>query len=173
MRDLASLEVHEDIREASTLPAWIYSDAGLFAHTREAIFARSWQLVTDTDRLRAPGQVLPFTLLEGTLDEPLFLARDEHDALRVPVERVHASWQPLVESVGVERVLRCRYHGRRFGLDGRFMSMPEFEEARRFPSPADDLPSRALRDLGQVPVRLAESGRRVRAARRPDSRSAG
>jgi choline monooxygenase len=36
--------------------------------------------------------------------------------------------------------LRCRYHGRRFALDGRFLSMPEFEGACDFPTAADDLP---------------------------------
>ena len=36
--------------------------------------------------------------------------------------------------------LRCRYHGRRFSLDGRFASMPEFDGARDFPSESDHLP---------------------------------
>ena len=40
--------------------------------------------------------------------------------------------------------LRCRYHGRRFGLDGKFISMPEFEGAEGFPSAADDLPRVAM-----------------------------
>src|SRR5439155_13652282 len=31
-------------------------------------------------------------------------------------------------------------HGRRFGLDGRFQFMPEFEGVADFPSPEDDLP---------------------------------
>jgi choline monooxygenase len=35
--------------------------------------------------------------------------------------------------------LRCIYHGRRFTLDGRFASMPEFDGVAGFPSPADDL----------------------------------
>lgn len=38
------------------------------------------------------------------------------------------------------RLLRCGYHGRRFGLDGRFLSMPEFEGVEDFPSASDDLP---------------------------------
>jgi choline monooxygenase len=35
--------------------------------------------------------------------------------------------------------LRCRYHGRKFGLDGRFQSMPEFDGVAGFPTAADDL----------------------------------
>ena len=67
--------VDADIRRASTLPAWVYSDAELHERARARVFARSWQLVADADRLRAPGQVLPLTLLEGCLDEPLLVTR--------------------------------------------------------------------------------------------------
>src|SRR5712692_5236928 len=51
---------------------------------------------------------------------------------------------PVVEGAGHQQQLRCRYHGRRFTLDGRFHSMPEFEGTANFPSPAVDLPRVAL-----------------------------
>jgi choline monooxygenase len=50
----------------------------------------------------------------------------------------------VVEGAGVLTQLRCRYHGRRFQLDGRFHSMPEFEETKNFPSRSDDLPAVSL-----------------------------
>jgi choline monooxygenase len=37
--------------------------------------------------------------------------------------------------------MRCRYHGRRFGLDGCFASTPGFEDAKNFPSQSDNLPN--------------------------------
>src|SRR5207302_4661523 len=46
--------------------------------------------------------------------------------------------------------LRCRYHGRRFALDGRFLSMPEFEGVRDFPSRSDDLPRVQLAHFGPL-----------------------
>ena len=133
-------EVDEDIRRASTLPAWIYSDSAVFARARERVFARSWQLVGDTDRLRSPGQVFPFALLEGCLDEPLLLTRDRDDRLHCLSNVCTHRGNLVVESPGIEAQLRCRYHGRRFALDGHFHSMPEFDETAGFPSPADDLP---------------------------------
>ncbi|HEY6868067.1 MAG TPA: aromatic ring-hydroxylating dioxygenase subunit alpha [Candidatus Eisenbacteria bacterium] len=133
--------VDEDIRRASTLPAWIYSDPGLHERARERVFARSWQLVADLDRLRAPGQVLPLTLLEGCLDEPLLLTRDREDALHCLSNVCTHRGNLVAESDAVETQLRCRYHGRRFGLDGRFQFMPEFEGVADFPSQADDLPA--------------------------------
>jgi choline monooxygenase len=132
--------VDDDIRRASTLPAWIYSDPEAYARARERVFVRSWQLVGDTDRLRAPGQVCPVTLLEGCVDEPLLLTRDREDRLHCLSNVCTHRGNLVAESEGVEQQLRCRYHGRRFGLDGRFQSMPEFEQAEGFPSARDDLP---------------------------------
>src|SRR6185503_4284774 len=106
----------------------------------ERIFARSWQLVGDTDRVKVPGLVSPVTLLEGTLNEPLLLTRDRSDQLHCLSNVCTHRGNLVAESDGVEQALRCRYHGRRFGLDGCFMSMPEFEQTENFPSPADDLP---------------------------------
>jgi choline monooxygenase len=45
----------------------------------------------------------------------------------------------VVEGEGHQRTLRCRYHGRRFALDGTMTFMPEFEGVRDFPSDADNL----------------------------------
>ena len=132
--------VDEDIRRASTLPAWVYSDPEFHERAKARVFERSWQLVADTDRLRAPGSVLPLTLLEGCLDEPLVLTRDRADRLHCLSNVCTHRGTLVAESEGVETQLRCRYHGRRFGLDGGFQFMPEFEDAVEFPSQRDDLP---------------------------------
>ena len=47
--------VDPDIGKASTLPAWIYSDPEVHERARDLVFARSWQLVGDLDRMRAPS----------------------------------------------------------------------------------------------------------------------
>jgi choline monooxygenase len=140
MNDLATLSIEPDIRRAWTLPGWVYSDPAGFAAQRERVFARSWQLVADGARVKVPGQTYPFTLLEGLLDEPLLLTRDRDDAVHCLSNVCTHRGTRVCESEGVETLLRCRYHGRRFGLDGRFHSMPGFEEAEAFPSPSDDLP---------------------------------
>jgi choline monooxygenase len=116
----------------------------VFEACRERVFRPSWQLVTDTDRMRAPGQTLPFTLLEGMLDEPLLLTRDRDDRLHALSNVCTHRGHLVADHEGIEHSLRCRYHGRRFGLDGCFMSMPEFEGALDFPSPADSLPRVAM-----------------------------
>jgi len=140
MNDLRSLDIEADIRRASTLPGWAYTDPAVLEACRERVFTPSWQFVADTDRVREPGHVLPFTLLEGLLDESLLLTRDRDDRLHCLSNVCTHRANLVCEHEGVEAGLRCRYHGRRFGLDGAFASMPEFEQAQNFPAPADSLP---------------------------------
>src|SRR5258708_37483166 len=73
--------IDSDIRKASTPPGWVYTDPDVLAHFKERVFARSWQLVGDTETLAAPGSVLPCAFLDGLVPEPLVLARDEAGAL--------------------------------------------------------------------------------------------
>ena len=136
---LADVAIDPDIGRARTLPAWIYSDPGVFRTQRERVFARSWQFACDGDRVKVPGAVCPVMLLEGGLDEPLLFARDKDDALHCCSNVCTHRGTIVCEREGVESFLRCRYHGRRFGLDGRFLSMPEFEGVAGFPSADDDL----------------------------------
>ena len=70
--------IDADIRKARTLPAAFYRDAVLFERMRERVLARSWQLVDGAERAAARGSVLPFTLLEGCLDEPRRIAKSHN-----------------------------------------------------------------------------------------------
>jgi choline monooxygenase len=142
--------IASDIRRAATLPSAYYGDPGIYARQKERIFARSWQLVPGAERLKAGGHVLPFTLLDGCLDEPLLLTVDEAGESRCMSNVCTHRGMLVVEGEAHTRTLRCRYHGRRFGLDGGFVSMPEFEEVEGFPCPADDLPKLPLERWGPL-----------------------
>lgn len=134
------LEVHPDIHCAETLSARVYTDPDIYEAAKERIFARSWQFVTDADSVRVPGQVYPFLYLENCLDEPLLLTRDGDDQLHCLSNVCTHRGNIVIEQPGHERALRCRYHGRRFGLDGEFQQMPEFEGVVGFPAACDNLP---------------------------------
>jgi choline monooxygenase len=135
-----SFSIDRDIRRASTLPARVYRDPALFEASKSSIFARSWQLVADQAMLKAPGTVVPVSFLEGACEEPLLLVRDAGDRLTCLSNVCTHRGNLLVTGPATMAQIRCRYHGRRFDLDGRMRSMPEFEEAADFPRPADDLP---------------------------------
>jgi choline monooxygenase len=134
------LQVNPDIRDASTLPASFYADPATFERCRERIFARSWQFIADTDSIKVPGQVNALTLLDGILAEPLLLTRDHDDRVHCLSNVCTHRGNILCPHAGHEKTLTCRYHGRRFDLDGTFRHMPEFSEARCFPTSADSLP---------------------------------
>jgi choline monooxygenase len=151
--------IEPEIERASTLPSAVYCEPRLFALARARVFARGWQWAGDVDAARVPGQVQPFTLLEGLLDEPLLLARDGQDALRCLSNVCTHRGTVLCAGGGVESVLRCRYHGRRFALDGRMLSMPEFEGVAGFPGSADHLRQLPLGRWGKfLFVSLAGAG---------------
>jgi len=142
--------IDADIRRARTLPAAFYRDAAMFERIRERVFARSWQLVDGAEQAARPGTVVPFPLLGGCVDEPLLLARDAAGVLRGMSNVCTHRGNLLCTAAGAAQQLRCRYHGRRFGLDGKFVAMPEFEGVEGFPSPADDLPRIQLGELGPL-----------------------
>jgi choline monooxygenase len=143
-------EIDPDISQASTLPSWAYTDPALFGRMADRVFARSWQLVGDTDRVRVPGWACPATFVEGILEEPLLLTRDGADRLHCLSNVCTHRGNLVCEHEGAQAVLRCRYHGRRFGLDGRFLSMPEFDGVKDFPSEADHLRALKLEAWGKL-----------------------
>ena len=137
--DLRQFDIHPDIALAKTPPSWVYTDEAVFSAARARIFARSWQLVGDVSQVRVPGQVQPVTFLEGCVDEPLLLVRDRSDLLRCLSNVCTHRGMLVCEHAGVETSLRCRYHGRKFDLDGSFAFMPEFEGVAGFPGESDNL----------------------------------
>jgi choline monooxygenase len=131
--------VDPDIAKAQTIHSAFYNSAGVFEQCKEKIFAQTWQFVGDSGRVTESGDVCPFTLLPGYLDEPLLLTRDNTGGLNL-LSNVCTHRGNLVADAACKlHSLKCRYHGRKFGLDGRFLSMPEFKEVENFPTEADNL----------------------------------
>jgi choline monooxygenase len=134
--------VDPDISVASTIDAKFYRDETTFALARERIFARCWQWIGGLADVAEPGSLAPRALLPGMLDEPLLLARDAQGALRcLSNVCTHRGNILVTEKRTNAKDIRCGYHSRRFDLSGRMTFMPEFAQAKDFPSPADDLPS--------------------------------
>ena len=147
---LRPFSIDPEIGRAQTLPAEVYHDPGWYALQKERVFARSWQLVRGAERVKAPGHMLPFTLLEGCLDEPLVLVSGDDSVVRCLSNVCTHRGTVVCEGEMHGRGLRCRYHGRRFALDGKMTFMPEFEGVESFPSPADDLPRLPLEQWGPL-----------------------
>ncbi|HTF05772.1 MAG TPA: SRPBCC family protein [Bacteroidia bacterium] len=132
--------VDADIRKASTIDSEFYNSEEVYHASKEKIFSRTWQFAGDTDQVRLSGQLVPHTVLPGFLDEPVLFVRDKDDKLSCLSNVCTHRGNILVEHSCQENHIRCRYHGRRFDLSGKFKQMPEFEGVENFPSEKDDLP---------------------------------
>ncbi len=130
-----TLKINDDITKACTLDSEFYRSERYFIDSKEKIFARTWQFLDLTDEVEA---LKPFTLLEGFLDEPLLVIKDK-DGVRCLSNVCTHRAKLLVEKPCKTNVIRCSYHGRRFSLEGKMLSMPEFEGVRSFPSEEDNL----------------------------------
>ena len=133
--------VDPDITIASTLPGAFYHDAAAYDLVRDRVFARTWQWIGDLTDVAAPGTLSPRDLLPGLLGEPLLLARDRHGELHCLSNVCTHRGNLLVKEACHAEQIRCGYHSRRFDLGGRMIFMPEFKEAKNFPSAADHLPN--------------------------------
>lgn len=141
---MAMFEIDPDIRKAKTLAADFYTDPAYFELSKEKIFARSWQFLAQTDDL---GDLTPLNLLPGVLDEPVVIVKTSEWISCLSNVCTHRG-KILVEEPCNADLIRCRYHGRRFLLSGKMISMPEFEGVEGFPGEADDLAKLPFAELG-------------------------
>jgi choline monooxygenase len=136
MTEKSIFEIDSDIRRAKTLHADFYVDEKYFHESKEKIFARSWQLVDWAGEIQ---NLKPVTILEDFLDEPILISRNDENLHCLSNVCTHRG-KILVEEACQANGIRCDYHGRRFDLSGKFLSMPEFEAVENFPSEKDNLP---------------------------------
>ena len=137
---MKKLSIDPDIKKASTLSSEFYTSEEFFKTSAEKIFSRTWQFLGDTDELRLSGGLVPKTILPGFLDEPVLFTRDKEDKLHCVSNVCTHRGNILIEHACTDKQIRCRYHGRRFDLNGKFLHMPEFEQAECFPTEKDNLP---------------------------------
>lgn len=127
----------------------------------ERVLARSWHVIARIDEV-PPGSVHPVTLLPGVLDEPILLVREfpsqnadsgaggdtstDHPNIRAFANVCTHRSARLCTAPGAITTIRCPYHGRQFGLDGRCKSAPGFETF----SPEDNLAPVAVATWGPL-----------------------
>src|SRR5665213_3248710 len=141
--------IDPNIAKAKTINADFYSSKEVFEQCKEKIFATSWQFIGSDDLVKENGDVYPFTLLKNYLDEPLLLTRDNNGAINL-LSNVCTHRGNLVAGKACKlNNLKCGYHGRKFSLEGKFISMPEFKEVENFPTKDDDLPKLNLFKWGK------------------------
>jgi choline monooxygenase len=113
-----------------TAPVETYRDADLFERERQAIFGRTWQFIGLEAELIRAGDYLA-DVLAGY---PVLVIRDEHGKLRGYHNVCRHRAGPLVgDAKGrCEHEFVCRFHGWRYGFDGRLKETTGFGPAEGF-----------------------------------------
>ena len=144
------LSVNPNIAQAKTIDTDFYLKAEYFEAAKEKIFALSWQFIGDTDQVKEHGWVTPVNLLEGHINEPLLISKDKEGEIHCLSNVCTHRGNLMVERPCKLNDIRCKYHGRRFSLNGKFLSMPEFKEVENFPTADDNLTALPLHQLGKL-----------------------
>ncbi len=132
------------LARAWTLPALAYTDPTVFSLEREAVFAAGWQLAGGSRSLAKPGDFR----VEEIAGAPIILVRGRDHELRAFYNVCRHRAGPVAAGAGNCKVLRCRYHGWVYHLDGRLHSAPEIGDIEAF-DPAD---------FGLRPLAVAQIG---------------
>lgn len=132
-------EIHPEIEKAETLPATFYQSDDVFNELKEKVFYKTWQFIGDVHDIKLQNHVVPLFPLDHYLEEPMILTRDAKDELRCLSNVCTHRGNLMITDGGGAKNIMCKYHGRKFGLDGRFESMPEFSGAIGFPRDCDSL----------------------------------
>ena len=142
--------IDANIAKAKTISTEYYLSEDCYQQSKEKIFSPSWQYVGDVDMVAENASAHPATLLENYLSEPLLITKDNESNLHCMSNVCTHRGNLLVYEPCKLNNLRCKYHGRMFGLDGAFISMPEFKEVEDFPTEADNLHALPLFQWGKL-----------------------
>jgi len=127
--------IDPDIRKAHTLPSDFYTSEERLREARSR-FSDYWHFAAHRSQFDE-STAIPLPHIEGILGEPMVLTSE--DEFRCLSNVCTHRGMIIAEQQCSANTLQCPYHGRTFGLDGCFRSMPEFEEVLDFPSQSDNL----------------------------------
>ncbi|MBK8701465.1 MAG: aromatic ring-hydroxylating dioxygenase subunit alpha [Saprospiraceae bacterium] len=137
---MAKFYINPDISKARTIDKAVYLDAAVFENFRSKVFPGTWQFVGTQEQIANTGDITPCSFLEGFIDEPLVIAHTgEKEFSCLSNVCTHRGNILVDKACSAPNGLICKYHGRRFMLDGKMKSMPEFKEVKDFPSDEDHL----------------------------------
>ena len=144
----------EELRRAHALQAHHYVGADMHELDRQAVFARSWQLVAHRELLAEPGD----HVVEDVAGTPVLLLRGRDGVLRAFPNVCRHRAGPLAHCSGKGmHNLRCKYHGWLYDQEGRLIGAPEMQDAIDFRTADVRLPPLQVREWqGLVFVALSD-----------------
>ena len=117
-----------DQENAHTLPAQLYTDPSYLELEYKAIFESSWQLVAHIGELQNSGDQVVCQV--GRV--PIVVVRTQDNELKAFHNVCRHRAGPVAIENGNNKVLRCKYHGWTYTLDGDLRSAPEMNSTPNF-----------------------------------------
>lgn len=138
----ASAPASTSLAAPVTAPALWYRDPSYWPRERSEIFARSWQYIGHESQLAEPGQ----WVADEIAGFPLLVVRGGDGALNAFHNVCRHRAGPLTDGHEgkCDGLLRCKYHGWSYTLDGRLRMAREFGAKSGFDA----------REYGLFPVRV-------------------
>jgi phenylpropionate dioxygenase-like ring-hydroxylating dioxygenase large terminal subunit len=135
---IGSYDPNRSLATASTPPSSWYTDPNILQLEKQTVFSRSWQFISRSEKVRAPGQHISCEIA----GEPILVVRGNDAILRgfFNVCRHHAA-AVITQSEGIAQSLRCPYHGWTYDLQGALVFAPEFGGVNDFDRSANSLVS--------------------------------
>jgi len=145
---MSRINVDKNIKVAETLPSDFYKSSKVFNELKDKVFYKSWQFIEHKSVLPVNSNVYPFEFMKDYIEEPLILVKDEEENFKCLTNVCTHRANIIVNDRCNLTDLRCMYHGRKFYLDGKFKSMPEFDDAKNFPREDDNLKEFSISNFG-------------------------
>jgi choline monooxygenase len=106
------------------LPLWCYTSERFHQAEREKIFLHSWNLLERAEIVPEPGDYHTMSFL----GVPLLLARGKDERVRVFANTCRHRGALVAEGSGNCKAFRCPYHFWAYGLDGRLIGAPSYND---------------------------------------------
>ncbi|MDH5432394.1 MAG: aromatic ring-hydroxylating dioxygenase subunit alpha [Gammaproteobacteria bacterium] len=115
-------------KEAYALEADLYCNESFYSLENDVVFQNNWQLVGHIDQLSNTGDQLVCEIAEL----PIVVVRNENNELKAFHNVCRHRAGPVATENGNSKVLRCKYHGWTYSLDGELNSAPEMGSTPNF-----------------------------------------
>lgn len=147
--------MNPDLSRASTIPSGWYTDPAQLAREMDAVFAGTWQFAGTAEEVAEPGMYFT-TEVAG---EPVVIVKGKDETIRALSNVCRHRAGPVAAGCGKRASFQCGYHGWSYSLDGRILTMPEFDGVEDFRKEEHPLPEFSIESWGSLLfVRIGAEG---------------
>jgi len=128
--------------EALTLPAALYTDEQFLEMEYQSIFENTWQLVGHKSQLNNVGDQMVCQV--GRV--PIVVVRNQENILKAFHNVCRHRAGPVATENANSKILRCKYHGWSYTLDGDLKTAPEMSSTPNFDVCQFHLPQASIKE---------------------------